>query len=141
VSHAADNPVFCARKDDLGCPARTPDSRFHRIRAGEAGWFFSRETEEAYCPEHVPGWVPAWRARKAVEKFEVQSSFTRQPAVSRCADCDFSEVEDEAATGVPEVLKAQRARGFEHARRTGHTVTITASQVLTIEPARATADA
>lgn len=65
MSQAAENPVHCARSADLGCAESFPGSKFSAIKAAEAGWFFSRAKDEAYCPAHVPSWVPAWRERKA----------------------------------------------------------------------------
>lgn len=70
MSHASDNPVFCARKDDLGCAASHPGSRHDAIRAQQEGWFHSLKTQLHYCPEHVPDWVPAWRAAQAAKKKE-----------------------------------------------------------------------
>jgi hypothetical protein len=65
MSYASEHLVRCARQEDLGCPARFPGSKFDAIDAGVEGWFFSRQDDLAYCPEHVPGWVPGWRARKS----------------------------------------------------------------------------
>lgn len=42
------------------CANSIRDHSWGHIKA--AGWFFSK-TGEAYCPEHIPEWVPAWRAR------------------------------------------------------------------------------
>jgi hypothetical protein len=64
VSHASAHPVRCARQADLGCPAQVPGSRHDQIRAQAAGWFFSRREDAAFCPDHVPDWVPAWRERQ-----------------------------------------------------------------------------
>lgn len=64
MSRAQDSPVRCARADE-GCTASFPGSKWHAIRAGGQGWFFSREDDAAYCPEHVPEWVAAWRESKA----------------------------------------------------------------------------
>lgn len=63
MSHAAANPVYCARREDLGCQASYPGSKHAAIRAGQEGWFRSRKTGEAFCPEHVPDWVAGWRAK------------------------------------------------------------------------------
>ncbi len=64
MSHASDNPVRCARQGDLGCTASFPGSKFDAIAAGVEGWFFSRGTDDAFCPEHIPDWVAGWRARQ-----------------------------------------------------------------------------
>lgn len=64
VSMASEHPVRCAKATD-GCTAQFPGSKHDAVRAHEAGWFFSRREGLAYCPEHVPDWVPAWRARQA----------------------------------------------------------------------------
>lgn len=64
MSQASDNPVFCARRDDLGCTASRPGSKHDAIRAAAEGWFDSQKTGESFCPAHVPEWVAQWRARK-----------------------------------------------------------------------------
>lgn len=61
MSYASGHPVHCARQGD-GCEAQIPGSKWAAIKAGDEGWFFSRKDDAAYCPEHVPDWVPAWRA-------------------------------------------------------------------------------
>lgn len=140
MSHASDNPVFCVRKPE-GCPASHPGSRWDAMKADREGWFHSRAEEAAYCPEHVPGWVPAWRAKQAARKFRVQGTHATLPAVLKCQGCEFSEVEEADDTHDPEVLIAMRSRGFEHAKQTGHTVTVGTSQHLVIEPVKESADA
>jgi hypothetical protein len=52
------------------CPETCSNHKFGLIRAGQAGWFFSRDGKQAFCPTHVPEWVTAWRARRAAEKAE-----------------------------------------------------------------------
>lgn len=64
MSHAAEHPVTCAWREDLGCEASVPGSKHHQVRAQQEGWFFSRREHLAYCPEHVPDWVSAWRERR-----------------------------------------------------------------------------
>ena len=49
-----------------GCKETCPDHKFGMIRANTEGWFFTGEGL-AYCPEHVPVWVAAWRRKKAPE--------------------------------------------------------------------------
>jgi hypothetical protein len=138
VSHAG-APWSCARTD-LNCAETTPRNKFSVIRASEAGWFFSREEEAAYCPAHVPDWVPAWRAKQAARKFRVQGTQAKLPATARCQGCEaFAEVEEDRDSD--EKMTALRARAFEHAKQTGHTVTVGIAQVLVIEPVKETADA
>lgn len=36
-------------------------SKWDEIRAAEKGWFFQHDGK-AFCPTHVPDWVPQWRA-------------------------------------------------------------------------------
>jgi hypothetical protein len=67
VSHAADNPVFCARKADLGCTASHPGGKHAAIRAAAEGWFRSSKAQLSFCPAHVPDWVPEWRAALAAK--------------------------------------------------------------------------
>jgi hypothetical protein len=55
-------PGRCARPE---CPRTYQGHKWGRIKAGEEGWFFPRDSGEAYCPDHLPPWVQEWRARKA----------------------------------------------------------------------------
>lgn len=45
------------------CPAECKDHKWGRIAAHNEGWFFSR-SGEAFCPLHLPNWVPQWRAER-----------------------------------------------------------------------------
>lgn len=63
MSYAQDHPVTCVRREDLGCPVSFPGSKFAAIKAQGEGWFFAKDGI-AYCPEHVPEWVAAWRERR-----------------------------------------------------------------------------
>lgn len=47
--------------DHEGCPRTIKDHMWGRIKA--EGWFFTK-TGKAYCPDHRPEWVAAWRKRK-----------------------------------------------------------------------------
>lgn len=38
--------------------------KWNIMRAEKEGWFFQKDGT-AYCPKHVPAWVPAWRANRA----------------------------------------------------------------------------
>jgi hypothetical protein len=67
VSYAADNPVFCAMKDE-GCTASHPSGRWGNQKAADEGWFASKAEGVSYCPLHVPEWVPAWRAKQAARR-------------------------------------------------------------------------
>jgi hypothetical protein len=55
------DPVQCRHK---GCKEETDSSRFGRIRATAAGWFFQKNGD-CWCPRHVPEWVVEWRERQA----------------------------------------------------------------------------
>ncbi len=55
------------RCSEPGCPERVGDHRWGAIKAQSEGWFYQRNGE-AYCPQHVPAWVPAWREKKARER-------------------------------------------------------------------------
>lgn len=46
-----------------GCEAQYKDHRWGSIKAHAAGWFIQKDGT-AWCPDHVPDWVEAWRARK-----------------------------------------------------------------------------
>lgn len=130
MSYASEHPVYCARKADLGCTASHPNSRFDAIKANEAGWFHSKVGAESWCPEHVPDWVPAWRERQAARQHEVKGSFTRLPAVLKCAGCKLEMTEESED---PDLLRALRAVAFEHGKQTGHRVAVTTTQELAVE--------
>jgi hypothetical protein len=128
VSRASENPVHCA---DLSCTASHPGSRFDAIKADAAGWFHSKAEELAWCPEHVPGWVPVWRAKRAAEQHTVKGSFTKLPAVLACGGCKLTLTEESED---PDLLRALRDVAFGHGRETGHRVTVTTTQELAVEP-------
>jgi hypothetical protein len=110
--------------------ASHPGSRWDAMAADRKGWFHSKAEECAWCPDHVPDWVPAWREKQAVRRHKVKGSFTRLPAELKCAGCKLvvsEECED------PDKLRALRDVAFEHGRATGHTVTVTTTQELTVE--------
>lgn len=127
--------VHCARSKDLGCKAEHASDKFSAIRAAGAGWFRSRQDEQEFCPEHVPDWVPAWRERQQQSKRKVRSAFERSPVAAACAEGDFAEnleiPDDERAAA--ELLRALRIRAHDHAYKTGHTVNVTTSQVISFE--------
>lgn len=52
--------VQCDHQD---CEATHPNHAWGRIRA--EGWFHQKDGQ-AYCPEHVPAWVEAWREPDAI---------------------------------------------------------------------------
>jgi len=62
VSYGKPEPCLKPR-----CPRTVGRSKFERIRAGSEGWFFPREGG-AWCPDHLPEWVPAWRERQKKRK-------------------------------------------------------------------------
>jgi hypothetical protein len=130
VSHASTHPVHCARRDDLACTASFPGSKWAAVKAGSEGWFFSRAEDKAYCPAHEPDWVPAWRARRGQAR--VTTGFEREPALAVCRTCVWSE---EAVSIEDLDYQALRERAFGHAK-TGHLVTVTTRQVLTLTPER-----
>lgn len=132
MSRASESPVYCARRGDLGCQASHPGSRFDAIRAGEQGWFHSKAEAVAFCPAHVPEWVPAWRAKQEACQHKVKVSFSKRPAVLKCAGGDLEQAEE---SDDPDVLRGLRAAAFAHARESGHTVTVTTTQEMTVEAA------
>ena len=46
---------------EQGCNQSYKDHRWGRIKAHDAGWFFSRNEEIIKCPEHAPEWHKAAR--------------------------------------------------------------------------------
>jgi hypothetical protein len=45
-----------------GCSLMCPHNMWGQIKA-HPDWFFGRDGK-AFCPDHLPEWVPGWRARK-----------------------------------------------------------------------------
>jgi hypothetical protein len=37
--------------------------KWNVMKASREGWFFQKD-DTAWCPDHVPDWVAAWRARQ-----------------------------------------------------------------------------
>lgn len=44
-----------------GCEMSFPNHRWGAIKAHSTGWFMAKD-DQAWCPEHLPEWVPQWRA-------------------------------------------------------------------------------
>jgi hypothetical protein len=44
-----------------GCPAAVKAHRWGKTKVSP-DWFFSREKDQAWCPDHLPDWVGPWRA-------------------------------------------------------------------------------
>jgi hypothetical protein len=51
MSYATDNPVTCQK-----CPNNHPGSKWHTIRAADAGWYHTKDGQ-AFCPNHRPRWA------------------------------------------------------------------------------------
>jgi hypothetical protein len=132
VSYAAEHPVPCARHGDLGCKASHPSSRWDAMKADRDGWFHSYQEECAYCPAHVPEWVPAWRAKRAAALHKVRKSVTGLPSEVRCSGCDLSLSEKPVDADAEAEL---RDLVWQHARSTGHKITLTTTREMTVEPA------
>lgn len=49
--------------DEPGCSQCVKNHRWGRTKAD--GWFFARDDTAHWCPDHIPGWVMPWRARRA----------------------------------------------------------------------------
>lgn len=60
---SAENDAHAGRCSETGCTATYRDHRWGHSAAAACGWFFQR-SGEAWCPEHNPPWVEAWRARQ-----------------------------------------------------------------------------
>lgn len=48
--------------DQPECETKVKNHAWGYIKA--EGWFFSRDGERGYCPEHVPAWVSEWRKKR-----------------------------------------------------------------------------
>ena len=132
MSFASEHPVFCARREDLNCTASHPGSRWDAMKADRGGWFHSYQEEQAYCPDHVPDWVPAWREKRAAKLHKVRRSVTGLPTVVRCSGCGLHRTEE---SDDPEAQAEARDMAWQHARQAGHTVTVTTTREMTVEPA------
>jgi len=55
-------PKRCAHE---GCDAEIKGHAWAVIKAED--WFFQKDGT-SWCPDHLPDWVPAWRARQAAKK-------------------------------------------------------------------------
>lgn len=53
-----DNQVIFCLSD--GCKNKIKNHRWGKTKA--EGWFFSKDGS-AYCPDHNPEWVVAWRGK------------------------------------------------------------------------------
>lgn len=49
---------------DPDCKATFRDHRWGAIHAHAAGWLQQKDGT-VWCPNHLPGWVADWRARRA----------------------------------------------------------------------------
>lgn len=59
------NIIKCA---EAGCDSVWPDrSSWDAIKAHGAGWLLMKNGD-AWCPEHLPEWVPRWRAKMERER-------------------------------------------------------------------------
>lgn len=54
--------IECSRK---GCPSTIKNDYWSKVKADD--WFF-QQNGDAWCPNHHPEWVAAWRAKKAKKK-------------------------------------------------------------------------
>jgi len=77
-----------------GCTAEFPDHAWGAIKANGEGWFMSKDGVQAWCPAHVPDWVPAWGfrifSRRAPALGQLQG---RRPQGEKVgiSHCSFSE--------------------------------------------------
>lgn len=49
------------------CPRTYVPHRWGAIKAHADGWFIQKDGT-AWCPDHPPAWLKAWRARSAAAK-------------------------------------------------------------------------
>lgn len=52
---------------DPECSWTIPDHRWARTKAHSAG-AFEQKDGTIWCPEHIPDWVGAWRAKQAAKQ-------------------------------------------------------------------------
>jgi hypothetical protein len=46
-----------------GCEAKFDDHMWGSMKAQREGWFLQKNGD-AWCPDHIPDWVEAWRSRQ-----------------------------------------------------------------------------
>lgn len=65
ITHVSDPGHKTAEKTcaQNGCDESYQEHRWGAIKAHDAGWFTQKDGT-AWCPQHVPDWVPAWRERQ-----------------------------------------------------------------------------
>lgn len=51
------------------CGARIRNHYWAKVKA--EGWFFTKDGR-AFCPDHIPEWVAAWRKKKQDERDSAQ---------------------------------------------------------------------
>ena len=59
------HPVSSTKCAESDCTASVKNHYWGHVKAD--GWFFSKEGP-AWCPEHLPDWVPAWRERQKAKR-------------------------------------------------------------------------
>jgi hypothetical protein len=55
----------CAQPE---CPETAGNDMWSKIRAHDAGWFFTRDDKSGWCPTHTPEWVATWRDKQAAKR-------------------------------------------------------------------------
>lgn len=80
--------LHCSETD---CAATIKDHYWSKVKSG---WFFSmQEPGKQWCPEHIPEWVAAWRAKRNGEA-EVLPEVPSNEVLAEgiwCEDCEFFE--------------------------------------------------
>jgi hypothetical protein len=60
-----DEKRFCSRE---GCVASIPDTREGKSQAWREGWYLQKLNGPAWCPIHIPSWVPSEFKRQKVQE-------------------------------------------------------------------------
>ena len=66
----------CAEKN---CGNFYKDHRWGHIKAHDEGWFFSKTSKKAWCPDHIPNWVKQYRENKKQDDLMEELSGTIDP--------------------------------------------------------------
>ena len=64
-----DGSQMCDGEDNDGIPCVkvVANHKWGKIIAQKDGWFFSKKTDGAWCPKHIPDWVPVWKEKRGIK--------------------------------------------------------------------------
>lgn len=86
--------VLC---DGPGCEAAVPNHRWGRIKEGET-WLFQKNGD-SWCPEHLPEWYPAWKAKQQAKASDARAvaRIVYEVKCDRCSTAHEVEVAEDGS--------------------------------------------